>query len=140
MKMMSRILVTALLSACQAFLNGSAFAQDPAPSSEAPPAPELPVVKAQGGPCMADFIVVDAVGKPLFDAKIAIQLEYGFLGRNKLDLRVGTNTEGKARVDGMPERPRRLAEFKITHGTYSKSIRYAPDRQCYAQHTVILGN
>jgi hypothetical protein len=127
------VFFAALLIVCPLTFTSNVFPQEQAPS------PEVPVVKVAGGPCMADFVVTDAAGKGLYDAKIAIQLEHGFLGRHKLDLRVGTNAEGKARIEGLPERPRRPAEFQITHGELSKAIRYDPVRECYARHSVILG-
>ena len=40
--------------------------------------------------------VTDLSGKPLYNAKIHVQIRYGFLGLRKLDLETGTNADGKA--------------------------------------------
>ena len=47
---------------------------------QAPGSAEVPVVKGGAGKCSADFVVTDYSGKGLYDAKIRIQLRYGFMG------------------------------------------------------------
>ena len=117
------------------------FAQDaPATPTQAPQNAPLPVLVVDAGPCTAEFVVRDASGKGLYDAKITLQAQYGFMGLRKLDLNVGTNYEGKARVEGLPEKVRRPADFKIAHGGREKTVPYDPVAKCYAQHDIILGD
>ncbi len=106
---------------------------------QAPGSAEGPVVKGGGGTCSADFVVTDSSGKGLYDAKIRIQLRYGFLGARRLELEVGTNAEGKARLEGLPDRVRRPTEFKVQRGGQSKSVPYDPEANCHARHEVTLG-
>jgi hypothetical protein len=118
-----------------------AFAQNaPGTQTQAPQGVPLPVLVVDAGPCTAEFIIRDASGKGLYDAKITMQAEYGFLGLRKLDLNVGTNYQGEARVEGLPEKVRRPADFKITHGGREKIVPYDPVAHCYAQHNIILGD
>jgi len=75
----------------------AALVQEPAA-----PKPELSVISAKLGTCSADFTVKDADGKPVYAAMVHVRIRYGFLGVKRMDLEVGTNSEGKARVEGLP--------------------------------------
>ena len=116
-----------------AFASGS-FSRQQTPNSA-----DVPVVKGGAGSCTADFVVRDSSGKGVYDAKIGIQIKYGFMGLHKLDLTVGTNFEGKARVEGLPEQIRGSAEFKVSHGDQSKVVPYDPQANCHPRHEIILG-
>jgi len=106
---------------------------------QAPGSAEVPVVKGGAGTCSADFVVTDSSGKGLYDSKIRIRLRYGFMGARRLELEVGTNADGKARLEGLPERVRRPAEFKVQRGGQSRSVSYDPEAHCHARHEVTLG-
>ncbi|MFB3922705.1 MAG: hypothetical protein ACE145_13355 [Terriglobia bacterium] len=101
-------------------------------------AAEVPVVKADLGPCSADFTVSDSAGKPIFDAKVHVKIVYGFMNKRKTELEVGTNSDGKARMEGLPQKVKKLLEFKITHGEKSKSIIHDPANECRATFAVTL--
>jgi hypothetical protein len=107
--------------------------------TQTPGSADVPVLKGGAGPCTADFAVSDSTGKGVYDAKIAIQIKYGFMGLRKLDLTIGTNFEGKARVEGLPEQFKGSAEFKVSHGDQSKTVPYDPQANCHPRHEVILG-
>ena len=129
--------LTALLTGIL-FVSAASLAQNP-PASPTKGA-DAPVLKADAGPCTADFVVRDASGKGVYDAKIALQVQYGFMGLRKLDLNAGTNYEGKARIEGLPEKIKRAAEFKISQGGREKTVTYDPVGHCTAQHEVTLGD
>src|SRR3982074_3904723 len=93
---------------------------------QAPNSADIPVAKGGAGSCTADFVVSDSSGKGIYDAKIGIQIKYGFMGLHKLDLTVGTNYEGKARIEGLPEQIKGGAEFKARHGEQSTTVSYDP--------------
>src|ERR1700691_2515864 len=79
----------------------------PQPDTKAAPATvpaAVPAIDGGIGTCSADFIVNDADGKPVYAATIKVHIEYGFMYLRKLDLQVGTNADGKARVTGFPDR------------------------------------
>jgi len=117
----------------------STFARSSFPMPQVQGAAEVPVVKGGAGSCTADFAVSDSSGKGIYDAKIRIQVRYGFMGLHRLDAIVGTNFEGKARIEGLPERIKGTAEFKVSHGDQSKSLPYDPVADCHLRHEVILG-
>jgi hypothetical protein len=100
---------------------------------------DVPVAKGDAGPCSADFVVSDPSGKGVYDAKITIQIKYGFMGLHKLDLTVGTNFEGKARIEGLPQQIKGSAEFRISHGEQNKALPYDPVDNCHPRHQVTLG-
>ena len=110
------------------------FAQQQTPNSA-----DVPVAKGEAGPCSADFVVRDPSGKGVYDAKIGIQIKYGFMGLHKLDLTVGTNFEGKARVEGLPEQIKGSAEFRISRVDQSKTVTYDPQSNCHPRHELTLG-
>jgi DNA-binding beta-propeller fold protein YncE len=66
--------------------------------------PDLAVINARLGSCAADFTVTDATGAPIYAATVHVRIRYGFMNVKRMDLEVGTNSEGKARVEGLPEK------------------------------------
>jgi hypothetical protein len=126
--------LAASLAACAAALAQTS----PAPQTKSAGSAEVPVLKAGAGPCTAEFSVRDADGKAVYNAKIRLQAEYGFLGMRKLDLNIGTNYEGQARIEGLPEKIRGGADFKISEGGREKSVAFDPIHDCSAQHAITL--
>ena len=74
------------------------------------------MLDAKLGACSADFTVTDASGKPIYDALIHVRLRYGPMALKRMDLEVGTDSDGKARIAGLPPRARPLV-YDITKGT-----------------------
>src|SRR4051812_6370482 len=75
---------------------------------------DVTLMKANlGGSCSADFTVKDAGGKPVFGALVHVKVRYGFAGVKRADLEVGTSSEGKARIEGLPDKARPMA-YDIT--------------------------
>ena len=72
------------------------------------PKVEVPVLKAGLGPCSADFIVKDADGKPVYAAAVHVNVRYGVFGVKRADLEVGTNSNGEARIEGLPNKAKLL--------------------------------
>jgi hypothetical protein len=117
----------------------ASFGQDtPAPKPAAPAGVPEPVLVVDAGPCTADFVVRDKSGKAIYNAKITMKAQYGFMGFRRLDLTVGTNSDGKARIEGLPEKPRGNPDFKVAEGAREKYVAYDPVGHCYAQHDVVL--
>lgn len=101
-------------------------------------AADAPVVKGDLGPCSADFTVTDTASKPVYDAKIRVTIVYGFMNKRKSDLEIGTDSEGKARIEGLPEKVKKILEFKIQHGEKTKSVMHDPANECHASFAVVL--
>ena len=99
---------------------------------------EIPVVDAGLGSCRADFLVKDGSDKPLFNAKITLMIKYGFLSKRKSQVEVGTNSDGKARVTGLPNLPKKPLDFSIKSGEVSTTVTDDPSTNCNATFNVTL--
>jgi hypothetical protein len=126
---MKRILALILLA-----VSISAFPQAPA----APDPKAVPVIDGAVGPCSADFLVTDPDGKPVYAASIKIHIAYGFMYVRKLDLEVGTNSDGKARFTGLPDRTKRGLFFEASAADLSAETFDDPATTCKTQLTVTL--
>ncbi len=102
-------------------------------------AAEVPVIKGELGPCSADFTVTDSANKPLYDAKIHVTVRYGFMSKRKTELEVGTNSDGKGRIEGLPNKVKKPLEFQVRHEQLLKSLLHDPATECHANFTVALG-
>ena len=100
--------------------------------------PEVPVIDAGLGSCRADFTVKDGSGKPLYNAKISVTIKYGFWSLRKTELEIGTNSEGKARITGLPNSPKRPLDFSIKSGNVSTTVTDDPSANCKAVFDVTL--
>jgi hypothetical protein len=79
----------------------------------------IPVVDGGIGPCSAEFTVTDAAGAPVYAASIKVHIAYRFMSAHKLDLEVGTNSDGKARFTGLPNRLKRGLYFETAAPKHS---------------------
>jgi len=101
---------------------------------------DVPTASGGMGPCTADFTVVDTSNKPVYDAKIHVLVKYGFMSKRDSDLEVGTNSDGKARMEGLPEKLKKPPmEFTIRSGDLTKSVTNDPAANCHPSFTVTLG-
>jgi hypothetical protein len=98
----------------------------------------VPVVDGHLGGCSAEFSVTDKDKAPLYDAKIDVSLRYGFLGLRRMSLQVGTNSDGKARVAGLPDNKGKTFRFVITSGSMTKTVLMNTSDGCDAAFKVAL--
>jgi hypothetical protein len=103
------------------------------PSAE----PDLAVISARLGACSADFTVTEADGKPVYAATIHVRIRYGFMGLKRMDLEVGTNSDGKARVEGLPGKGKPLV-YDITKGELKASVEQDLSSSCKGSYQVSL--
>ncbi len=103
-------------------------------------AAEVPVINGNLGPCTADFTVTDDTNKPLYDAKVRVTIRYGFMNKRKTDLEVGTNSDGKARIEGLPNKIKNPPlEFRVSSNDQSKTVTADPASDCHPSFAVALG-
>jgi len=98
----------------------------------------LPVIDGSIGPCSADFTITDATGAPIYAATIRVHIAYRFLNAHKLDLEVGTNSAGKARFTGLPEKTKQGLFFHASEGGREGSAFDDPAKTCKAELTIAL--
>ncbi len=103
------------------------------PSSEAH---SVPAVDGGIGPCSVGFTAKNEAGSPVYDAKIRVHINYGVF--HKLDLEVGTNTDGKARFTGLPNRVKQPLQFYGSKDDLEGSTTYDPAEGCRAERMIVL--
>jgi hypothetical protein len=110
------------------------------PAQNAPPVDPKTISVIDGGigPCSADFTVNDTAGAPVYDAKIRVHIAYGLMNLHKLDLEVGTNVAGKARVTGLPGKSKQGLFFRASQSGSEGSAFDDPAKTCNAQLTITL--
>ena len=99
---------------------------------------KVPVIDGGAGRCSVDFNVTDTAGKPVYDARINVHIAYGFMGVRKLDLQLGTNADGKARFQGLPEKVRQPLTFVASEDDLEGTATYDPAVECSAKHDIVL--
>jgi len=115
------------------------FPQSVCAQTQAPVDPRtIPVIDGAIGPCTADFTVTDSSQAPVYDAKIRVRVAYGFAHAHKLDLEVGTNAAGKARVIGLPDKTKQGLFFRASEGKRQGSAFDDPAKTCKADLTITL--
>lgn len=87
--------------------NNSAEQKDAQPNSSE----KVPEISGNLGGCSVDVRVIDSSGKPVYSAQVSVHIRYGFGGFHRLDLQIGTNTDGRARFVGLSERARMPLSF-----------------------------
>jgi hypothetical protein len=101
---------------------------------------DVPTIDGNLGPCTADFTVVDASNKPVFQATIHLKIKYGFMSKRDTDLEIGTDSNGRALMKGLPEKLKKPPmEFTIHRGTDYKTVTSDPAADCHPTFTVTLG-
>jgi len=107
-------------------------------SAQTPDPHSIPSVDGAIGPCSADFTITDANNAPIYNAKIKVHIAYGFLSVRKLDLEVGTNVDGKARITGIPNRIKHGLYFHASEGDREGEVFDDPANTCKTQFTLPL--
>ena len=108
-----------------------ALAQQPAQP------PDLTVISARLGPCASDFTVTAADGTPVYAAIVHVRIRYGFMSLKRMDLEVGTGSDGRARVEGLPEKAKPLT-YDIAKGDLKATVEQNLATSCTATHAVTL--
>jgi len=99
---------------------------------------EVPVLKANlGGDCSADFVVRGADAQPVYNATIHVRVRYGFMNIKRSDLEIGTNAEGKARIEGLPTKAKPLA-YDLTKDKGKGAVEQNVADNCHATFDVSL--
>ncbi|MFZ1010311.1 MAG: hypothetical protein WAN65_25965 [Candidatus Sulfotelmatobacter sp.] len=98
----------------------------------------VPVIDGAIGPCSADFTITDPSGSPVYAANIKVHIAYGFMYARKLDLEVGTNSDGKARFIGLPDRTKQGLFFRASVANREGSAFVDPAKTCTSTLAITL--
>jgi len=113
------------------FLLTSSFASAADPKS-------VPVIDGGLGPCSVEFAITDTAGQPVYAANIQVHIAYGLMSLHKMDLQVGTNSDGKARFEGLPDRIKQGLFFRASEGNREGSAFDDPGKTCKAAFAITL--
>lgn len=106
--------------------------------AQQPAAPqEVPVLKASLGDCSADFSVRSADAQPVYNATIHVRVRYGFMSLKRSDLEIGTNADGKARIEGLPSKAKPLT-YDIRKDAAASTALQDVEQMCRASFEVLL--
>jgi hypothetical protein len=100
--------------------------------------PAAPTVSAGAGSCSAAFTVVNGNQKPIYDAQIDLTFHYGFFNLHKTTLEAFTDSNGRARFEGLPRAPKKPLVFRIRYGDRHRSVKVNPLDQCKTKRRVVL--
>lgn len=99
----------------------------------------VPVIQGGAGPCSIELIVRGADGKPVYAATVKVHIKYGFGGMRRLDLEAGTNSDGKVKFAGLPDRVQRPPlEFHASKDEVTGVAVFDPSTECKANREIAL--
>ena len=123
---------------CVLLLASVCYAQNQ-PQPKTPPG-QVPVISGDLGDCTADFRVTNVKMKPVYNAKLSVEIKYGFGGFHRSTLEVYTNAEGKARFEGLPRKSRGPLSFTVDYHDRKTAVIVEPRDNCHGSYTAILPN
>jgi len=99
----------------------------------------VPVIQGGAGPCSLELTVRGADGKPVYAATVKVHVKYGFGGMRRLDLEAGTNSDGKVKFAGLPDRVQRPPlEFHASKDEFMGIEAFDPSTECQGKHDITL--
>ncbi len=99
----------------------------------------VPVIQGGAGPCSLELTVRGADGKPVYAATVKVHVKYGFGGMRRLDLEAGTNSDGKVKFAGLPDRVQRPPlEFHASKDEFMGIAAFDPSTECQGKHDITL--
>jgi hypothetical protein len=100
---------------------------------------KVPTIDGNAGPCSIELTVKGTDGKPVYAATIKVHIKYGLGGMRRLDLEAGTNSDGKARFAGLPDRVQRPPlEFHASKDEFTGVATFDPSTECQVRHDITL--
>jgi hypothetical protein len=100
---------------------------------------QVPVIQGGAGPCSLELTVLGADGKPVYAATVKVHIKYGFGGMRRLDLEAGTNSDGKVKFAGLPDRVQRPPlEFHASKDELEGVASVDPSSECQAKREIAL--
>ena len=101
---------------------------------------QVPVISGDLGDCTADLRVTDVKDQPISNAKISLDIKYGFGGFHRSTLDVFPNVDGKARFEGLPLKSRGPLAFTASYQGRQTTVMVEPREQCHGSFTAVLPN
>jgi hypothetical protein len=101
---------------------------------------KIPTIQGNAGPCSLELTIRGADGTPVYAAMVKVHIKYGFGGIRRLDLEAGTNSGGKVKFAGLPDRVQRPPlEFYASKDELVGVASFDPATECQAKREIALG-
>jgi hypothetical protein len=110
------------------------------PTADTKTEAKVPVISGDLGDCTAVIRVTNVKMKPMYNAKISVDIKYGFAGWHHTTLEIYTNVDGKARFEGLPRKSRGPLSFTVDYKGRATAVIVEPRDNCHGSYTAILPN
>lgn len=134
--MLRCIVVFLLAGSLSGFAQGAP--KDASAKVTSPSASPVPVISGDLGECTADFVVTGTKFHPLYNAKLEVEIRYGFGGFRRTTLEIYTNVDGKARVEGLPSSVKRPLAFTASYEGRKTVVIVDPEQNCHGSYKAIV--
>jgi len=98
----------------------------------------VPVISGDLGECTADFTVTGTKFHPLYNAKLEVEIRYGFVFNDTATTEIYTNVDGKARVEGLPASSKRPLAFTASYEGRKTVVIVDPEQKCHGSYKAIV--
>jgi hypothetical protein len=98
----------------------------------------VPKISADLGECTALLTVTNTKLKPIYNAKVEVEVRYGFGGFKRTSLEIYTNTDGLARVEGLPTQSKRPLAFTVTYEGRKTVVMVDVEEKCHGTYKAIV--
>jgi hypothetical protein len=98
----------------------------------------VPVISGDLGDCTADFTVTGTKYHPIYNAKLEVEIRYGFGGFRRTTLEIYTNVDGKARVEGLPASSKRPLAFTASFEGRKTVVIVDPEQNCHGTYKAVV--
>ena len=112
--------------------------KDPSAKGSVQSANPVPVISGDLGDCTADFTVTGTKFHPLYNAKLEVEIRYGFGGFRRTTLEIYTNVDGKARVEGLPATVKKPLAFTASFEGRKTVVIVDPGQNCHGSYQAIV--
>lgn len=99
---------------------------------------DIPVISGDLGSCSADFTVTTTNSKPIYKAKVTVELRSGFGGFHRTSLEIYTNVDGKARVEGLPSKSKKALSFDVSYEGRGTSVVVDTAQKCQGSYMAMV--
>jgi hypothetical protein len=95
-------------------------------------------ISADLGRCSALITVTGIDSNPVYAARVAARVQYGWMAMKKLDLEAFTGADGKVTISRLPADLKKPMVIHISKGDKEETVEFKPNLRCHAVFDVQL--
>jgi hypothetical protein len=120
------------------FAVSAGYSQDKSKPDQPTVTTPVPKISADLGECTASFAVTNTKLKPIYNAKLEVEVRYGFGGFHRTSLEIYTNADGLASVEGLPQTSKRPLAVTVSYEGRKTVVMVDPGEKCHGTYKAIL--